>query len=432
METAKVARLWAILALCVALGLIARLAFVSTMPSAAPVSDEVDYIESARDILANRSFDATVYYHVPPVVPILYAGLFLFAEPGLAAVRVFHCFLFLLLAPVAYLLGKEIGGRITGIACLAMVAAYPYFIYFTGYAVTETVATIVIPGTLLLAVYSARWFSGGFCLAFGASLAVASLTRAAALYFVLAIPLIYAIAWGLKGTAWIKATGLALAAFLALYSPWCFVNYLHFGEFVPTPTIGSGVMLYQTALRITMPDDAARWSYLKKEILPKYYYPPGANDRDRLEGDKYLAREGKRIIGENLNRYPSVLWKNFKRFWQFYPKYEAEGGRGKAVLYKALGLGTYGLLFPFMVAGALGCMNRFRQLSALYGFVVYFTLVHVIVYGKLRYRIPMDPLLLAFASFGAVWLCARVSPKWEERCERWLDGPVRPVHRREA
>jgi 4-amino-4-deoxy-L-arabinose transferase-like glycosyltransferase len=400
------------------LGVLLRVGYVLTLPPGLGASDETDYFESAQGILAG-SFDATVYYHVPPVVPVLFAGVFALTGPSFLAARLFQCGLFFAIGAVAYLLGKRLGGRLAGLLCAALVALYPYFVFYSGQALTETAATLFIPLVLLLALRAADDYSPAGALLFGLSLAAASLTRASAVYFVLAVPLIFAIAWGVRRTAWLKATGLAAAGFLALYLPWCAVNYRHFGTVIPAPTIGSGVMLYQTALRMTMPDEVARLKYLKAEVLPKYYYPPGGTDRDRLEGDRHLNAEGKRIIRENLDKYPAILWENFSRFWQFYPRYSGEEGDRRALIYKILGLGTYGILFPFIIAGAVLGLRRFRKLSALYGFVAYFTLVHILLYGKLRYRLPMDPLLLAFGAYGFLACLARIRPIWLAALEGW-------------
>lgn len=392
-------------------GLLLRVGFVLTLPEAAIDSDEVDYVESAQGLLAG-SFEKTVYFHVPPVVPLLYAAVFAVTGPSFLAARLFQCLLFVPIAWVAHGLAREIGGELAALMCLGLCAGYPYFVFFTGHAMTETTATLLVPAVLLLAVRTARVPSLAGAALLGLSLAAATLTRASVLYFVLAVPIAYAIAFGWRDPRWARLSSVVAAAFLAIYLPWCAVNYRYFGEFVPTPTIGSGVMLYQTALRLTMPNDEARLAYLKKEVLPRHYNPPGGTDRDRLAGDRRLAAEGARLIRENLDRYPQVVWVNFTRFWQFYPRFGGEAGAARAAAYKLVGLATYGVLFPFIVLGAVLGLRHFRQLSAAYGFVAYFTLVHVVLFGKLRYRLPLDPLLLAFASLGAAWGMARLRPSW--------------------
>ncbi len=410
------------------LGVIIRVGYVLALPPTAIEPDEVDYVRSAAGLAAEGSFEQTVYYHVPPVVPVLFAGLFLLTGPSYLAARLLQCMLFVLLGWILYWLGVEVLDRRAGLLAVGFGAVYPYFIYFSGRALSETAATVAIAGCMLFAVRAVRSRTTVDVLGFGFSLAVASLTRAAVLYFVLAIPLVYAIGWGVRQWGWIRATMVTLTAFLVLYLPWVAVNYGYFGEFIPSPTIGGGVMLYQTALRITMPDEGERTAYLKDEILPRYYYPENASHHDRLEGDRFLQREGARIIGENPGAYLRVVWSNLKRFWQPYPHQSDDPSAARR--YMIVGLTSFGVLLPFFITGLVERLRAFRALSVLYGFMAYFTLVHVLLYGRLRYRVPMDSLFLVFAAAVFVWWLSRAAPAVLGRIDLFA-GLAPPLMRKE-
>ena len=112
---------------------------------------------------------------------------------------------------------------------------------------------------------------------------------------------------------------------------------------------------------------------------------------------------------------------NFLRFWQFYPN-APEGETTTRRVYRLLGLGSYGVLFPLFVLGLWLGRHEFRRLAVLYGFLCYFTLVHCLVYGKLRYRIPMDGVILAFSASGALWVAERLVTGRLHVFERWLAG----------
>jgi len=380
------------------LGVALRVGYVLSLSRERIAPDELDYLNSATGLIEDGSFDKTVYYHVPPVVPLLFAGLFTFTGPSYTAARLLQCFFFIAAGTVLYLLGKELSGRLGGLLTLGVAAVYPYFVFFTGYAETEALAIAVIPAAILFAVRSVRSQRWRDCAFFGGLLALATLTRAAVFLFVLAIPLVYLIGWGARSWRWFRATIVAVATFCCLYLPWMAVNRSYFGEIIVTPTIGSGVMLYGTALRIEIPDSAERGRHFKNNIYSQYYYPPGASHRQRLEGDRYLRQEGRRILAAHLDEVPSLLLTNVMRFWQFYP--HSPGDQQTAFWYKLIGLGSYGIIFPLILIGAAVGLHRFRELSSVYGFITYFTLVHVALYGMLRYRIPMDGLLIALAVLG--------------------------------
>ena len=412
-------RLLAIALVIVAVGLAVRVGYVLTLAGRPLEADELDYIESAKGLLGGNGFDATVYYHVPPLPPLLLAAAFAVTGPGLTPAMLLQCAMFIPAAWVAFLLGREVaGGELGGLVTLAMVSFYPYFIFFAGQIGTEAPAFVLIPATVLAGLRAVRNPTIGNACWVGLLIAAATLTRAAVLYYLALVPVAFVAAWGLRDRRWIRGSAAVLLAFLALYLPWCAVNRHYFGEWIASPTIGSGVMLYQTALRLTIPDPAERAQYLRQEILPKYYYPSGATHAQRLAGDRHMATEGKRLIGENISRMPRLVWENLTRFWQFYPNYGEPGAR--RFVYRIAGLASYGLLFPLLATGLVVGLARFRQLSCLYLFVGYFSAVHTVLFGKLRYRIPMDPLLLALAAMGLLAALAAVTPDRLRAAERLL------------
>ena len=138
-------------------------------------------------------------------------------------------------------------------------------------------------------------------------------------------------------------------------------------------------------------------------------------------------------MARNISAYPAVIWHNLKRFWQFYPNYDLDNP-GKVRMHKLVGLSSYGVLFPFWVLGAVLCLRRIRSLSVLYGFIVYFTLVHALLYGKLRYRLPMDTLLIAFGATGLLAMMDRVLPEARKKLESMLgaENGSRPKNSKEV
>jgi len=422
---------WWLVTLSLALGVLLRLVFVLSLPRQQVEPDEFDYVAAATGLLEQGSFERAVFYHVPPGTPVLFAGVFALSGPTYLAARVAQCLLYVPLGLVLFLLGSHVAGRTAGLLAVTFGALYPYFVFFSGIAQTETLGTVAISLMALMGVRAASRGRTVDAVGFGLALAAASLTRAAVFSFVLAVPLVYAIAWGVGNARWLRASAVSLIAFLALYLPWVGVNYRYFGAVVPAPTIGSGVMLYQTALRTTMPDPEERRAFLKREILPKYYNLAGGSHQDRLEGDRFLRREGVTIIRDNPGKYLGIVVQNITRFWQLYPHQSNDPATAR--LYKALGLASFGVLLPFFLVALWACRTRFGELSVLYGFMAYYTLVHALLYAMMRYRIPMDGIILVFAAAGLVTVAARCAPAALLRAETWLgtrampaDGEVTP------
>lgn len=101
-------------------GVALRVGYVSSLPGERIEPDELDYVNSARGLIEDGSFDRTVYYHVPPVVPLLFAGLFTFTGPSYTAARLLQCLFFIATGIALYGLGKELAGRLGGLLALCV------------------------------------------------------------------------------------------------------------------------------------------------------------------------------------------------------------------------------------------------------------------------------------------------------------------------
>jgi len=64
----------------------------------------------------------------------------------------------------------------------------------------------------------------------------------------------------------------------------------------------------------------------------------------------------------------------------------------------------FGLLMPFAFAGLCMALPRFRHLFPLYGFIVFYAASIILFYVNARYRLPVIPFLIVFASAGIVRL----------------------------
>ena len=81
------------------------------------------------------------------------------------------------------------------------------------------------------------------------------------------------------------------------------------------------------------------------------------------------------------------------------------------------------VLLAFLLLGACGAWHlraRWRALSWLLLPVAYFTLLHLVFVGSVRYRVPVMPLVEILAAWGVVCLWRRsaagVAVGAEERC----------------
>lgn len=194
--------------------------------------------------------------------------------------------------------------------------------------------------------------------------------------------------WRHAGTV-LLATSVAFAA---LMSPWWIRNYAVFDAFVPFST-STSKNLYLGNNRNNPhvgvdwrtdaePDVVARIDALPDERARQSAYSKAATDYIFAEPAEFLKRAALKFI----------------RFWNVVPNAESYSGN----FYRIVGVVSFGPVLLLVIICALSMWRRNGMLIPIYLLIGYFTLVHVVTISSLRYRLPIEPFLIALASFPIV------------------------------
>jgi hypothetical protein len=76
---------------------------------------------------------------------------------------------------------------------------------------------------------------------------------------------------------------------------------------------------------------------------------------------------------------------------------------------------SFGVLLPFMLYGLWLSRVRWRDFAPLYLFVAAYAGVHLLSWALIRYRLPVDAVLLVFAGLALSTLSARLEPRVRAR-----------------
>jgi 4-amino-4-deoxy-L-arabinose transferase-like glycosyltransferase len=282
---------------------------------------------------------------------------------------------------LVYALAWEIfGDRVAALMAAAGAALYPYFIFYSVLGLTETLFI-----ALLLAAFLA-WYRGAFLTA--AIFAVLGiLTRPSIELLVPVLVVYFAFAihhYDLRSTArHVLVYGLV---YVALMSPWWLHNYVAYGSFVRL-NLASGFVLYsgnnpmnQSGGSILGVDlDNHRFDYISDPVA-----------RDRAFGDAAVS-----YIKEHPARFVELAWLKFVRFWQPWP-YAQEYKNSFYVVVSILSYGPI-LLLSLMYLALWGRYDL-RKIAPILVFIAYLTAVHSVLITSIRYRLPIEPFLIIFAS----------------------------------
>ena len=367
-----------------------RVLFVILEPPARLVGDEHTWTGWTLELLsAEVRFDpaASRILFYPPLYPYFLASLYgLFGS--WTAVKLGQAILGALLVPAVMRVTARALGQRAGIVAAVIAAMYPDLVWFSAHFWSETLFLVLLWWGFerLLAAHA----SGARvdALAAGLLFGLAILTRETALYFV---PI--AALWLLGRPARPRlAAAFALAATLVVL-PWTGRNWVVWSAFVPVSTAG-GLNLWQGNARLT-----------REQVYAKYAQIPG-----RVAKYRYARQKGIEAIRE---RQPGWLFEKLRaempRFWEAdslalaHIDREAYGPAPPRLRHFAgfVFVAPYlALLLPFALGVAAAPLGRSTGL--LLGFLAYYNLLHLVTHGFARYRLPIMPVVFAFAAFALV------------------------------
>jgi 4-amino-4-deoxy-L-arabinose transferase-like glycosyltransferase len=387
------------------LALAVRIAYAAAFSGPyTPWGDERIYEELARNLLAGKgiSTDAGSCFIDPGnhptslwgfLYPAFLAGAFGLFDFSYRAVFLLQAILNTTICAIVYLLTAKLFGRRAGIAAALLSAGNLYYIYFVRSLYTENlfVPLFALGVTVAFAAGESgsrkQFLLAGFCLG------LAALTRSVAFYF---LPFLLAALY-LKNPGPRKETArgvlLAAAAFLFTLAPWTVRNAIAHGRFVPLDT-KAGFNLYIA----NHPAHNGPWLEEQFDAVVERPSLPGMSEPDR---DRYLVKTALRFIADDPWRFVRLSTKKLYYLWSPFPGRLTREAYGTVkVLY----------LLPFELLAAAGIVltrRRWRRLLPLYAPLLYFSLVHLVILGGPRFRLPLDPFLTVFAAVPIAFLFDR-------------------------
>lgn len=430
-----------------------RVVFMLLAGLGAPLAgDELAYQQIAENVAAGRGLfqtnnpffpGQTLYAWQPPLYPLLLGILYKFVGANVVAAKFLNILLSTLTVALIYDLAQHIlpaspaprAAHRAALAAAFLTAIYPGFLTNAHLLLSET---LFIACILLAFVAVARALAAGggarFWLwlgAAGAAWGLATLTRGLTLYFTPLFALW--VAWALwrrarafqggsprafrrAGFRAARAALVLLAAAAFVILPYTARNYFQFRQFVPLETKG-GVNFWLGNSPYT-PDTFIRnvWKVGVREPLLN------ALPKDELARDRAGYQLGLNYIRSAPLTFLARMPVKFADFWGFernlvdIAEATTKGG-GWNSLSKIGGdlLGSVVYIFV-MLGGVAGFMFAPDDGAAraqppwkflIGGFILYFLLAHVVIFGDGRFHLPLIPFFILYTA----WLCAQLAAR---------------------
>ncbi|MBI2505753.1 MAG: glycosyltransferase family 39 protein [Candidatus Latescibacteria bacterium] len=365
-----------------ALALAVRLAYV-LQEYPVPPQDTPDYDEIALNLLKGEGFVARENWFGfemrswrAPFYPFFLAAVYGVCGHSHLAVKAVQAVVGA--GTVALLYG--LGLRIWPAAALGaglFAAVYGPLVVSAGEVMSETWFTFwLVLAAYLLNAPAGRlrdWLGGGV------AIGLAALTRPVGLLLWPALALVALLGErreGLRRSLWV---GLALGATIL---PWTVRNYLVHQTWVPISTHGGFILARSNAAQPDWRREQG-WGIARETFV---------QIPSEVERDRHWQRQGLDFIRTHPGTYLRWSAERFLRFWYFFqPGYNF----------------WFALLLPFLTVGLwhYGRREGFLLLSVFFG--ISLAAFCLVLYGSVRFRLPLEPFFILFAAAAAEDLVRR-------------------------
>jgi 4-amino-4-deoxy-L-arabinose transferase-like glycosyltransferase len=309
-----------------------------------------------------------------------------------------------------FLVGRRVFGSAPSLLAAAGWAVYPPSVLHAVNTIWETSLFTLLGALLVLGVYALeRHPTAGRLALYGAALGLAALVKTVALAF-----LPFVLLWVLQrpgrsvGFRLAAAAAVALAALLVV-SPWIARNLARFDR----PFLRSNL-----GLELSLGNSERAWQdYRDTGLTTEPWYlghPSMVPDERRVFGDlgevAYVERklaESRAFILEHPGRVLRMTVRRIGFFWLLDPHSRSRLAAGVSPVEATWRLGRYLGPLPFMLLGIAVALRRRLPVGPLLGYLALVPAIYYLTHVSGRYRIPIEPWVVLFASYGACWLFER-------------------------
>lgn len=417
---------------------LARACWVITLKNDLYWPDERAYVEIARHLTQGDGYISDSY-RANPVLPFYLSLVFRLFGENLLLARLGQCVIGGLTCVLIYGIGVELFGGLTGMIAGILFALYPPHIYLSGVFYTECLLLFWSAAAVYVAIRSMpprgsapAW--GG--VATGVALGLAALTRTTVGVWIPCVCFIWLWRAGGSWRAQLPYCAALLLGSAATIIPWTIRNHRAFGAWVPVSS-GFGTYLWKannpfsTGLDHTdwdlSPDSSlwgerlARLPSEQRNTLAAQYNDVEKRIQDLTEQLRDPTLASDRVLGPLAVRYIvshplQTAVRSCRRLRLMFSAFSPTVSANEHTIgpYRTVVAVLFYPMLALAICGMALGFSRFREVALLYLLIVsVIATTSLLTATQTRYRLPVDPYLILFASSTLLWLPRRlrVSPQ---------------------
>ncbi len=315
---------------------------------------------------------------------------------------------------ITYRIGERTFGRIIGLIAATVTSIYIYYIYYGAALMTEPFYITSILFSLFFAIQLADGGNKQKDLKLGLALGISiGLTVILRQVFLLFVPFLFLWIWiarfKLTRNLPLLSTILSFALVALFILPITLYNYSRFHRFVLVNT-NSGYAFFWG----NNPIYGTRFIPILSTPEYQAMIPEEVRHLDEAALDSELLGRGIQFVTQDPKRYILLSLSRIPPYFMFW--YSPES----STLSNISRIGSFGIFLPFMLYGMfLGIRKTSSILNLLIspqGLLLLFALVysgvHILTWTLIRYRLPVDAVLIPFAGLALFDITQRLSVKF--------------------
>jgi 4-amino-4-deoxy-L-arabinose transferase-like glycosyltransferase len=402
---------------------VVRVGFVLTLENRLYWSDEPVFNDIALGLLKGEGYKSGTF-RANPVLPFFLASMYQIFGYNYIAPRLVQSLIGSLTVLLVFAIVQQLFSRRVAFLSSLWIALFPSLIYICGVFYVDCLLTFLIALNIYI-LYLNTQYEGYRSLAFlmlsGLTIGITVLCRPIFLAFLpFAIFFVVSSYRGSVAHRMIYAVALVIMTSLTIL-PWTFRNYILFKRVILVSS-GSGDFLWRGNNELTRGDTNDRYLHpgeggvwtrrlqeveptRRRELVQKYSgVQRDLESLDEIDRDRYLQRIALAFIGQNPSRALVLFIRKIGTIYTAYtgvwPTNRDNIGSTKrlvlsVIFYPTLILSLFGMLYA---------LRQWRKYLILYLPIVSLTLAYGITTGASRFRIPIEPYIIIFASYGVVVL----------------------------
>ena len=327
-----------------------------------------------------------------PGYPLFLYAIYRIFTPSPVTVRFFQAFLGALSCFILFRITCYLAGSVAGWIAYIISAFYYPLIQLSGYIMPEV---LFISLFLSFVYFLYRWHATSlriYLILTGILLGISALSKEPAILLILFVPF-----WIAYYSRKEKAKNLLIfiASLTLTLAPWGLRNFLVLHSFVPF-TLSAGHTLYLGNNPSSTGGRGGDW-----KLGEDTRYPEDIPPLFTLQADKELKKRAIKFIRENPGRFLQLTGRRIINMWR---PFFSESSRASKLVSGI----SYILLMVFGLWGIILSRKRWKKYSPLYFYLVSNFLLYVFTIGTIRYRYPLIPVIIIFASFPLSHLSKRI------------------------